>query len=72
MNNNRTENLKKREVNAVHRKQKMSRTIDHIAYGLQARATHWPLIDVHPAGLAMHVVKKKVAANVEYGVDAGS
>lgn len=50
----------------------MGHTIDHIAYGFQARATHWPLIEVHPARLTMYVVKKEIAADVEYGIDAGS
>jgi len=51
--------------------QKMGHTVNHIAYGFQARATHRPLIDVHPARLVVYVVKKEIAADVEYGIDAG-
>jgi hypothetical protein len=43
----------------------MGRTVDHIAYGLQARATHRPFIDIHLVRLVVYVVKKEVAANVE-------
>jgi len=52
--------------------QNMGQTVDHIAYGFQARTTYRPLIAVHPARLVMYVVKDEIATDVEYGVDAGS
>ena len=48
------------------------RTIDYIAYGLQAGPTHWPFIDIHSTRFVIDIVKEEITANVEYRVDAGS